>query len=288
VHEALAPKPVARHHRGRRWDDDVSEVLMTQYLEWAPTLVRNAYGKIPCEGFGNENLRYMKATNATLRKKLYQVLNSISPFKEFHDPNPAHRMHVSRTESINLNMLKAAIALPTEEQFVMLSRLDACLRYVSDPQFLASVTRGAADLYAGRRSEFTPAQASLLIAEGMAEPSSPDAIKRTAEVFLVGEPAKQRNRFIAWPRQLNDEIKQHYKCAVNLPTVWEIQAIMAAGTHAVAFDLTRSFYQVDIAPECRPYFGFCDSEGNAYVLTKMQMGCVPSGDHEPHHVPSSY
>ncbi len=98
---------------------------------------------------------------------------------------------------------------------------------------------------------------------------------------MVGEPHKNRNRWILWPILLNAILRTEgflSSRSLQFPTAWEISAIVHAGQFGVAFDLTKSFYQVAIAPSVRPFFALRMADGRAFVVTRMPMGCVPSAD----------
>lgn len=93
---------------------------------------------------------------------------------------------------------------------------------------------------------------------------------RTGRLFSVLEAKKRRRRSIFWPKWLNFELG-------DVPTPLLADVIASAlnvrpGTFARTFDLASSFYQVELAPDVRDYFGFRTADGKIFRLKRMPMG----------------
>jgi hypothetical protein len=214
-----------------------------------------------------------------VQRKLYRVLHNAYPFHTTKTANDAYPLHVGDTPLIDLDAFVArAEKLPGFAK-KPLSRLRSLLRSINDPAYLEKL-RGGEDQFANRRSTFTPEEAALLVKHGMAVSCAPSEIKCTLVGFKNFEPPKGRNRAITHTEQLNAAMQEEGYSGkdMNLPSPWDVQSLLHHGTHGVAFDLTRSFYQLAIHPSCRCYFGFIDSAGNAYMFARLPMGFVPAAE----------
>ncbi len=99
---------------------------------------------------------------------------------------------------------------------------------------------------------------------------------RTGRLFSVVEAHKKRRRSIYWPKWLNYELT-----VMGIPTPLLADVLCSAfdvrpGTFARCFDLSSSFYQVELAEHIRDYFQFVTQNGKRFRLKKMPMGCCTS------------
>ncbi len=99
---------------------------------------------------------------------------------------------------------------------------------------------------------------------------------RTGRLFSVVEARKKRRRSIYWPKWLNAELS-----LMGIPTPLLADILCSAcdvrpGTFARTFDLSSSFYQVELAEDIRDYFHFLTADGKRYRLKRMPMGACTS------------
>ena len=105
--------------------------------------------------------------------------------------------------------------------------------------------------------------------------ANPEQVKRVGRVFDAVELHKSRRRLLYWPRQLNQELADS-QFAELLHTVGLVDASVHARTlvpkeWAVTFDLRKSFYQVPLSKDVRPYFAYV-VRGQHYQHARMPMG----------------
>ena len=96
--------------------------------------------------------------------------------------------------------------------------------------------------------------------------------KRYAKVWTVTEKEKERRRFILWPKQVNEELEREF----GIPSIDITEGVqhmkkVHEDTGAMCFDLEKSYYQIPLAPEVRPYFAFV-LDGVVYQPTVVPMG----------------
>ena len=98
--------------------------------------------------------------------------------------------------------------------------------------------------------------------------------RRYGVVFTVAEKAKNRRRLIMWPKQLNEELKQHFpKLEINIADGVQYAKDLAPGMAAIACDLVKSFWQVPLAQAVQPYFAYKYAD-ETYCHTVLPMGVV--------------
>jgi hypothetical protein len=86
--------------------------------------------------------------------------------------------------------------------------------------------------------------------------------------FSVAEVTKRRRRPIFWPRLLL--VRSSYDAQFRLLSVHEYRQLVHAGSHAVAFDLASSFWQVALPADSRLVMRGAD--GALYRVTRLPFG----------------
>lgn len=113
----------------------------------------------------------------------------------------------------------------------------------------------------------------MMMQSGKFAPLDGDA-RRLSTVFTVPEHAKKRRRVILWPPQLNTELQRFFeKFDIDISDGVMYARDLVPGQWAVACDLTKSFWQVPLAPEVQPFYAYRHA-GNLYCHTVLPMGVV--------------
>ncbi len=98
--------------------------------------------------------------------------------------------------------------------------------------------------------------------------------KRMGVVFTRAEPKKSRRRQLYWPKQLNDEIRNHFgKQPIDLEDTVLHAANVQPGMYARCFDIEKSFLQMGLSSGVQKYHGF-KYRGKFYVNCTAPMGEV--------------
>ena len=120
----------------------------------------------------------------------------------------------------------------------------------------------------------------LMVAKRIRE-ISPTRIKAVARAFSVVEKAKNRRRWILWPKTFNEGIRTRILdcdsaakniCAI-FPQIKEIKATAATYCYSVCLDLKSWFQQFAIRREIGEYFAFC-AGGRAYAPNTIPTGAA--------------
>ena len=213
-----------------------------------------------------------------IKKAVTSAINRLHLSKEYVAPNPDHPVHCGNTTTIEMaRFLDKVKRLSKVQQGTILPRIEMLLDLFQNVETLRELTT-TIDLFAGTKSNISQKVCDAMRDAETITEIDPADILRTAIAFLVGEPDKCRNRFILWPRQLNEEYRRRYKFDIWMPSLWEVQQLARSMDSGVAFDLTRSFFQIEIPKECQPYFAFINEDGKAYAFTRMPMGAVPAAE----------
>eukprot|EP00760_Papus_ankaliazontas_P037352 PhM_4_TR8460/c5_g1_i2/m.47262 len=85
-----------------------------------------------------------------------------------------------------------------------------------------------------------------------------------------------RRRGIGWPKHNNNEI--NYLPQMDIAGLQEQLEQVTAGSWAACADLTKSFSQLELAPEVRRFHCFQDSDGRWYAYNVAVMGSRPSAE----------
>jgi hypothetical protein len=165
---------------------------------------------------------------AAERQSCSKVLGNAHFTKPYIPPDPNHKVHSGPTQVMKVRLLiaKAAARWPRAVRGTLVPRLLFLLEALTNVEFLEEMCNSP-DLFAGVRSPVSKEVCQVLILDELLNMIPQAEIKRTGTAFMVGEPSKLRNRFILWPRQLNEEYRQRYGFDIWIPALWEVQAIAA-------------------------------------------------------------
>ena len=151
-------------------------------------------------------------------------------------------------------------------------KLREVYRFVNDVELYKQLAAGP-DEAAHQQSEVSPEHLQQLLSTGIFEEVPVGTVRRTSKLFMVYED-KHRLRVIQWPKQLNEEIRNHFESAIELSSVTQQCSQVRPGSWAVCHDLATAYYQGELHPDVRPYYGI-KVAGREYVATRMVMGGVP-------------
>lgn len=179
-------------------------------------------------------------------------------------------LHAKKVETIKIEQIRCMMLLGVRTRF------DTLLSYLGDGALLDKLTRAAQlpTSHLEETSTFPASDAATLLANGICEEPADPSTCYLGAAFSVMEHLKGRRRFIYWPRRLNQILKDllGYKFGEELPEVFDISSDVHKGNFSAAYDLTTSFFQVEIPPEARRFFAFKDENGKVWQMTRMPMG----------------
>ena len=104
-----------------------------------------------------------------------------------------------------------------------------------------------------------------------------EEIKSWGKAFTVVENKKGRRRFIMWPKDVNETLKDYKLDAACLPSVQSMHEFILKFEAAEVVDLDQAFCQIPLAPQIQPFFGFMVGE-ESFVMTVLPMGFTKAVD----------
>jgi len=167
--------------------------------------------------------------------------------------------------------IKVIDALAEKSTSVWGKRWPLFVRLLSDPTLYEEMCTAPAN--SARDANVTAEDHVRMLASGKFAKFDGIA-RRMATVFTVPEHLKRRRRVIVWPAQLNTELQQFFaKFDIDIADGVMYARSLAPGQWAIARDLTKSFWQVPLAPEVQPFYAY--RYGNElYCHTVLPMGVV--------------
>jgi hypothetical protein len=149
-----------------------------------------------------------------------------------------------------------------------------CLSWLSDLHMDSQVVRRGRPI----PTRLPQSDIAALLRAGVIEQVQRDAVEAWGTLFSVVELHKNRRRIIFWPKLVNEAVWEYsdHSFPFDLGLPEDHFADVHEGTAAASIDLAVAFYQNELAPAIRPYFGFMGSDGIAYQFTRLPMGYVPS------------
>ena len=109
---------------------------------------------------------------------------------------------------------------------------------------------------------------------GVIEPVDKSTLKAFVKIFLVSEKSNTRSRVIIEPRELNVVLKSMNLPKITLPTVKDVVELCTHAADVECIDFKSYFYQIELSPDVRPYFGAIIN-GKAYQVRVLpQGGCA--------------
>jgi hypothetical protein len=103
------------------------------------------------------------------------------------------------------------------------------------------------------------------------EPTEPEAVRATCNVFPVLELSKQRRRLIKHTRALNERFGRETLLHIKLIRAQDLRATVHKGKHAITLDFSAWFDQIPLHESGRPFHCFTFG-GRWYRLTRLPMG----------------
>lgn len=112
--------------------------------------------------------------------------------------------------------------------------------------------------------------ASLLASGVLENLRSPDLITSYVQYFSVLESLKQRRRPIFWPKCLLNQSLYSWPTDIPLGNVQTYRRLVLRGSHAVAFDLAASFWQIPLPDNVN--LAVKAANGNTYRVARLPYG----------------
>jgi hypothetical protein len=186
---------------------------------------------------------------------------------------PEHKIHVDKMSVLSPSDVLRAAETHLGHHHRTTVRFRYWKRFLDDPSLYAKATGPApADHVTSEMSakaESVIADTELMLAFGK-------PLRRKGSMRFVLEETKKRLRLICWPRQLNDELEPFLLVSDVGDAVKSAQQVLPQ-SFARAFDMVKGYYQFELAPAVRPYYGFIVN-GKKYVFTRAIMGANWAAD----------
>jgi len=200
-------------------------------------------------------------------KIVYRVLQKRSTRST---PQEARKLkfHMKKMNSLDLHSILQLATVGCDN--VLQQQLESTLRYVLSNTPYHEACKAPAEYVDNKDSNLTSADVQKMKEAANCEPCT--CPKRYAKIWTVTEKEKERRRFILWPKQLNDELEKRFGVpSIDISESIEHMKGVPKDSGAIAFDLEKSYYQVPLAPEVRPYFAFA-LNGEIFQPTVLPMG----------------